>query len=121
MNHQILKSFNLSINIFIFISIFSVSSLTAQNRFEEIKLISPPDGAVLSNNIPALVWSGVKADKYEVWIDNKCMAKVDADRHRVIPFPLSFGQHIWYVIAIQGSQRKMSPQYQFTIKDTPVG
>ena len=113
-----------SIFIVLFLTVILIpdgSSVPAENNHIMIRTISPGQGAVLRDNSPLFCWSAQDSvDGYEVWVDDVCVAQTAGDRNRVIPFPLSFGSHSWYVAGIRGTDRIISPSARFFIEDAPA-
>ena len=94
----------------------SVNSFS-QNSF---KLYAPINQAQTANNMPTLSWQKIPCDYYEVWIDGIKMDKVAATLNACVPFPLSFGKHNWYVVAVNGTQRIESNRHEISIDDAPL-
>jgi hypothetical protein len=85
-----------------------------------LKLIAPKNGATLTNNMPNLSWQSIDCERYEIWIDNIKMGTVPASQNAYIPFPLSFGKHLWQVVAIHSKNRIESKKQEFSIDDSPL-
>ena len=83
--------------------------------------LTPSDGALLTSNMPTLVWSAVEADSFYVEVDSRIMDRLSGDRDRTGIFPLSFGRHAWRVIAIRDGSHIDGPHSYFTIDDRPAG
>lgn len=88
---------------------------------QELRLLSPEDGAELRTNTPALVWAGGAADAYEVWLNGVKVETVAGDRDRAWPFPLSFGAQRWFIRARRGGATVDSAERSFVVTDGPVG
>jgi hypothetical protein len=102
--------------LFILLISLNVSSY-AQQAFS---LFAPANNAITSNNTPVLSWEKQNCNFYEVWIDDILMEKVNADRNFLVPFPLSFGSHTWYIVAVNDNHRTESLHYTLTIDDQPL-
>jgi hypothetical protein len=89
----------------------------AQNSF---RTVAPINGLTIPNNMPTLAWEKVKCDSFELWLDNRKMDVIPATRNAYVPFPLSFGNHTWKVVAIQGNVRISSTTSTFTVDDAPL-
>ncbi|OIR14924.1 Exo-beta-D-glucosaminidase precursor [mine drainage metagenome] len=89
-------------------------------RAGAIRLCSPRDGAVVSNNTPSLGWTPVAAGSIEIWIDGARVTTLAGDATRYVPFPLSFGAHHWKVISVSGANRVSSEVSTFTVSDRPL-
>jgi len=87
---------------------------------EELKLISPKDGAVLTNNMPNLSWTPVKCNQYELWIDGIKMDTIESTQNSYVAFPLSFGKHQWQVVAVIPGKNIESIIGNFVIDDKPL-
>lgn len=85
------------------------------------RLSAPKDGAIISNNMPSLGWTPVAAGSFEVWIDGAHAATLPGDATRYVPFPLSFGEHHWKVVAVSDGRRFDSLVSRFTVEDRPLG
>jgi len=103
----------------IVILLLSVSRQTAEAA-SPFRLIAPVDGITMTNNMPTLSWFPETCQYYEVWIDQVLMDTVRADRHTCVPFPLSFGEHHWKVIAVNGDKKIESNPGSFEIDDRPL-
>jgi len=104
----------LSLSIFLAVAFFQLSS---QETFE---LYAPADKSKTANNMPTLSWQKVSCDHYELWIDGILMDKISPNLNACVPFPLSFGDHTWFVVAVDGSKRLESNRHQFTVDDVPL-
>lgn len=94
-----------------------ITSVCAQQKPE---LIAPVKGIVIENNMPAFTWEKVDCLSYEVWIDGIKMDRVNSYLNSFVPFPLSFGNHIWKVIAVTNNGRIQSDESTFVIDDKPL-
>jgi hypothetical protein len=87
----------------------------------KIKLITPKEGVVISNNMPNLTWTPVQCSHYEIWIDGIKMDTVDKAQNAYTVFPLSYGKHQWQVMAIIPGKSIVSDVGHFTVDDKPLG
>jgi beta-galactosidase/beta-glucuronidase len=87
---------------------------------QSLKLLAPENNARFKNNRPTLVWNQMGASKYDIYIDNIKMETVEGSRNSTVPFPLSFGKHVWKVVAITKSGNITSKTGNFTINDKPL-
>lgn len=83
-------------------------------------LLLPQESAVLARNSPGLVWEAVDADSIEIWIDGVQMGQVNGDQTRFTPFPLSFGEHSWWIVSSKDGAKSTSEKRHFTIDDDPL-
>ncbi|MBN2279592.1 MAG: beta galactosidase jelly roll domain-containing protein [Candidatus Marinimicrobia bacterium] len=83
-------------------------------------LIYPLQNSVLSTNMPTLHWSQVPGEKSEVWIDGIKMAEIDNSQNSFIPFPLSFGEHQWFVLTYCDGKKIESDRWKFSIEDKSI-
>ena len=86
---------------------------------DKIRLLLPLNGATSRSNTPTLAWSA-HAERVEVWIDRIRMAELGGDRTSYVPFPLSYGEHHWRIVAVQGSERIESAEGHFVVEDAPL-
>lgn len=86
----------------------------------DLRLVTPPNGATIPDNMPSLSWKTTAADHIEVWIDGRRVAVVRGDATRLVPFPLSFGKHEWKIVAVSGTERRESAAATFTVADAPL-
>ena len=110
--NQIRKRFTLTI-------LFGLFLFTAFSQ-QKPELIAPINEIVIANNMPTLSWSKVVCDNYEIWIDAIKMDVIHSTLNGYVPFPLSFGKHIWKVVAVTKSGRMESNPGVFTIDDAPL-
>jgi len=97
------------------------SGIFQTNEHGRLSPLSPEDGLNITNNMPVLSWSSVACDKYEIWLDGIKIDSVSSNKNFYIPFPLSFGKHLWSVTAILNGQRiTSSGPYEFNIIDKPL-
>ena len=87
---------------------------------DKLTLLVPLSGVTLRTNTPTLAWSAVPSDRFEVWIDGIQMAGLPGDRTTYVPFPLSFGEHRWRVVAQVKNVRLESEEGHFTVDDAPL-
>jgi hypothetical protein len=87
----------------------------------------PTDGATVHSGLPAFGWHGTSDSisgvvKYQLWIDGVLdKDNISADDTLVIPDnPLSNGDHIWFVRAIDraGNRRTSTSTWQFVVDRT---
>lgn len=78
-------------------------------------LLSPWGNAILTTNTPTLAWSKTDCDRFEIWIDDVKLDEVEAKCNFCVPFPLSFGEHVWYVKAFRNNKASVSRPGSFTI------
>ena len=83
-------------------------------------LISPVGGISIPNNMPTLSWSVVVCDYYKVWVDNIQTDSVRSSMNASVPFPLSFGKHIWRVEAYTKTGILKSETGIFVVNDKPL-
>ncbi len=86
---------------------------------DTIRLLLPLDGATFRTNTPTLAWTAT-AERIEVWIDGIRMAELPGDRTNYVPFPLSFGEHRWRIVAVRGTERLESAERFFSVDDAPL-
>ena len=86
----------------------------------ELRIVSPENQSVFTTNTPGLAWSQVDCEYYEVWIDGVRMDSLSSFRNSLIPFPLSFGKHHWFVKAIINGEIMQSDTSWFSIDDSPL-
>ncbi len=98
---------------------FATGSLTATAQ-AEFTLFAPANELVTSNNMPVFSWQKVNCSYYELWVDGILYEKISAHQNFCVPFPLSFGRHNWYVIAVNGTDRTKSNLHVFTVDDEPL-
>jgi hypothetical protein len=91
--------------------------VSGQNKF---RLFAPTDGMTITNNMPNLSWKSIPCDYYELWIDGIRMDKISSNQHSYVAFPLSFGKHLWKVIAVSSSGRIESNTMELTVDDGPL-
>jgi beta-galactosidase/beta-glucuronidase len=97
-------------------SLFSGGLLLAQRP----TLMVPVEGSVISTNTPTLAWSQVPADEYEIWINGFRTGVVPGRLNQFVPFPLSFGENRWQVVAVLGQERAASSEGSFIVDDAPL-
>ena len=95
-------------------------SITAMTNAQIPQPVSPAEGHKTSNNAPLLSWSETPCQYYELWIDGIKADSVSGTLHSAVPFPLSFGRHTWYVVAVDGNKRIAGDQAGFVIDDAPL-
>ena len=77
------------------------SPIFSQGSF---KLYTPADKSKTTNNMPVFAWQKVPCTNYELWIDGILMDKIKPALNSCVPFPMSFGKHTWYVVAVEWSK-----------------
>lgn len=82
--------------------------------------VYPSGGITISNNTPTLSWTAVECDFYTVVMNDLIIDTVTAGQNFMVPFPLSFGQHQWKVIAHTGNISMKSETASFVIDDEPL-
>jgi hypothetical protein len=93
---------------------------TSNTYSQTLHLITPKTESIMKNNMPTLVWSSTSCLNYEIYIDEVMMERVDPSRTSTVTFPLSFGKHIWKVVAITNTGKLESGSSYFTIDDKPI-
>jgi hypothetical protein len=83
-------------------------------------LLTPADQALLRDNMPTLSWSAQGASSTELWLDGRLQRKLASGTGCYIPFPLSFGDHDWTVVATDGQGVRTSRSARFRIEDAPL-
>ena len=84
------------------------------------KLYTPADKSKTTNNMPVFAWQKFPCTNYELWIDGILMDKINPTLNSCVPFPMSFGKHTWYVVAVNGTKRIESNRHEITIDDAPL-
>lgn len=84
------------------------------------KLYAPADKSKTSNNMPVFSWQKVQCSRYELWVDGILTDKINPVVSSCVPFPLSFGTHSWYVVAVNGDKKIKSNQHTLTVDDAPL-
>jgi hypothetical protein len=109
-----LSALIIRLSLFIVLAIFASSFIQP-----ELKLAAPSDGKELSGNTPTLAWTDFPCDYYEVWMDERQIDSVQSGLNACVPFPLSFGKHTWYVVAVNTEQKikLTSNKASFVIND----
>ena len=102
------------------LSIFLAFAFFQSFSQESFKLYAPADKSKTANNMPTLSWQKVSCSHYELWIDGIKMDKIASNITSSVPFPLSFGEHTWFVVAVDGAKRLESNRHQLTIDDAPL-
>lgn len=110
---------NLTIKLFCFLLPW-LPILNASSQ-PKLILIAPVGGITIANNIPTFSWIPVSCNYYEVWINDKMMDTVNARLNSYVPFPLSFGEHKWEVVAVKEGIRIKSECGFFIVDDKPLG
>lgn len=87
---------------------------------ESFDLLSPMDAVVFSNNTPTLVWGKMECDSYEVWLDGRKAVSLPSNTLSYTVFPLSFGEHDWFVYAINKDDTIKSVSRRFIVDDKPL-
>jgi beta-galactosidase/beta-glucuronidase len=87
---------------------------------ETIKLFAPADKFHTSSNMPVFSWQKVPCSRYELWIDGIRMEQINPEVNSCVPFPMSFGKHSWYVVAVNGAKRTESNRHELYIEDAPL-
>lgn len=88
--------------------------------FEKPVTVFPADGISIENNTPTLSWSPVNCDFYVVSIDDLIFDTINAQQNFIVPFPLSFGEHWWEVVAHKGKISMKSETALFNVNDRPL-
>ena len=86
----------------------------------DLKLSLPRNGATVANNMPSLAWAATGSDTTEVWIDGSRVSTLPGTATRLVPFPLSFGEHRWKIVAVSANSRHESPEARFIVEDAPL-
>ncbi|HKM93403.1 MAG TPA: hypothetical protein VJY41_07110 [Prolixibacteraceae bacterium] len=88
--------------------------------FEKPVTVFPADGISIENNTPTLSWTPVNCDFYVVSIDDLIFDTINAQQNFMVPFPLSFGEHWWEVVAHKGKISMKSETALFNVNDRPL-
>ncbi len=105
---------------YLFLLLIPFSMLSAQsNATNSVVLSHPLEGASITENMPALTWESMEGYSYEVWIDGIKMES-DLKENWYFPYPMSYGEHHWKVVAYKGEQMLTSKAGTFTIEGAPL-
>ncbi len=61
--------FSINSKLFLLVAAIAIIGISCSQFQTKVKLISPTDHAVLSNNMPTLSWTSVPCEHYELWMD----------------------------------------------------
>lgn len=86
----------------------------------KIKITSPTNGVLISNNMPTLSWTPVPCSYYKVWVDGILTDSVRSSVNASVPFALSFGKHSWKVEAYSKTGVVKSETATFIVDDQPL-
>jgi len=109
---QHFRSIAIALLVFVFIA-------TQNGKAQSVLLTRPAQGANITNNMPELTWQAMEDHTFEVWIDGIKMES-GLSNNWFIPFPLSYGEHQWKVVAIKGEKVVSSNSSEFTIEGAPL-
>lgn len=109
----------LNLLILIFLISFSNKAYSSAES-SDFKLFRPANGARIGSNIPVFSWQSLDCQLYTIWIDGIKIDSTTALQNWYIPFPMSYGQHEWYVVAVNGDLEISSDLFTFTIEDKPL-
>jgi len=90
------------------------------NRGSSIKLLGPNDELELRNNAVTLTWTKTTCKNYEVWLDGKKMETLPSHLNTYVTFPLDFGKHTWFIVAVDSISKYSSNEREFYIDDEPI-
>lgn len=106
---------------YLFVSVlFFCISLTTIHAQNKVSIIAPKGGVTIKNNMPIMVWKKIDCDYYEIWIDNIKVDSIGGHLNSYTPFPLSFGQHFWKIVAVTQNSKIESEKAAFSIYDQPL-
>jgi hypothetical protein len=101
-------------------AVFIFNLAFAQNTASQsVELTRPSQDAFIVNNMPELTWLPLEDHHYEVWIDGIRMGS-GLTENWFIPFPLSYGEHRWKVVASGGQGEVSSKTASFNIEGEPL-
>lgn len=99
-------------------TLFSVA-FSQDIAVKSVALTHPGEGESITENMPVLTWKALEGFSYEVWIDGIKMES-GLDENWYIPFPLSYGEHHWKVIATRDHEKISSKMVVFAIDGAPL-
>ncbi len=106
--------------VFLALALLLSSLASAQNsNTATLELTRPSQEEIILNNMPELTWLPLEGYSYQVWIDGIEMAS-GVRENWFIPFPLSYGKHLWKVVASDGHSELSSKTASFTIGGEPL-
>jgi hypothetical protein len=82
--------------------------------------LSPNQGVSITNNMPILSWEKAECEKFVIHVDGIELGSIPGEQNWYIPFPLSFGNHEWQVVAVTQGEKKYSNISKFTVEDAPL-
>ncbi len=103
-----------------FFGIVTAFLLTGTRASAQLSLISPADGSTLQTNMPLLSWKAVSCDHYLVYVNEIRMDQVAATQNSYTPFPLSFGENHWKIVAVRNGKAVDSASATFSVDDKPL-